>query len=84
MKEVILIKYLPPTKTRGGRYRATYHGYGKCTVSANQSVLPRQNIAAAVDALLIKLGKSGTVYTLLEMGHLNDGRWGAVLHNDTT
>ena len=47
MKVVILIKYLPPTKTRGGRYRATYHGYVKCTVSANQSVLPRQNIAAA-------------------------------------
>ena len=72
----ITIKYLGPTNSRGARVKASAGGtQGKVTLPFSHDLSMEQNVAAAVDELLLCYGWDNP-YAL---GALSDGTYVAVL-----
>ena len=67
--KAITVKYLGPTNSRGARVKASAGGTGNVTLPFRHEWSMEQNVAAAVDELLLHLGW-GNPYAL---GVLPDG-----------
>ena len=73
--KAITVKYLGPTKTRGARVKASAGGTGNVTLPFRHDLSMEQNVAAAVDELLLRYEWDNS-YVL---GVLPDGTYVAVL-----
>ena len=78
--QAITVKYLGPTNSRGARVKAS-GGTGNVTLPFRHDQDMRQNVAAAVDELLLRNGWLSYSYVL---GVLSDGTYAAVLSDKST
>ena len=78
--KAIAVKYLGPTNSRGARVKAS-GGTGNVTLPFRHDQDMRQNVAAAVDELLLRNGWLSYSYVL---GVLPGGTYAAVLSDKST
>lgn len=74
--KAITVKYLGPTKTSGARVKASAGGTGNVTLPFRHDLDMEQNVAAAVDELLLRNEWLSYSYVL---GVLPGGTYAAVL-----
>ena len=75
--KAITVKYLGPTNSRGARVKASAGGtQGNVTLPFRYDLSMEQNVAAAVDELLLRYEWDDNPYAL---GALSDGTYVAVL-----
>ena len=79
--KAITVKYLGPTETRGARVKASAGGRGNVTLPFRHDLSMEQNVAAAVDELLLRYEWLSYSYAL---GALSDGTYVAVLSDTST
>ena len=80
--KAITVKYLGPTNNRGARVSASTGGTaGKVTLPIRYDLSMEQNVAAAVDELLLRYEWLSYSYTI---GALSDGTYVAVLSDKST
>ena len=77
--KAITVKYLGPTNSRGARVKASAGG-GNVTLPFRHDLSMEQNVAAAVDELLLRY-EWDNPYTL---GELDGGTYVAVLSDKST
>ena len=73
--KAIAVKYLGPTNSRGARVKASAGGTGNVTLPFRHDMAMEENVVAAVDELMLRLGWDNP-YAL---GALVDGTYVAVL-----
>jgi hypothetical protein len=81
--QAIITKYFGPTNSRGSRIKATCAS-GSVTISYPHELLGQACHRAAADALVQKMGWTGSHYGGLLGGQLPSGEYVFVFNNDTS